>query len=180
MDDETFAGPGWFGRIDDDGTAKSYWGNETLARDLFLNRQGTGTTACVVGFHDASADADRDPVELARELVRAAAVNFFPALVADKLGVRVEVYDSGQDYRDKDPAFAQAVNPESYVPAAVRMLKAYQEDRTVKLLGDDKDDVAAREVVLTVPKRNAEPKHAEQEHKAVLLLTPADEEADSA
>ncbi len=180
VDDGTFAGPGWFGRIDDDGTARSYWGNETLARDLFLNRHGTGTTACVVGFHDASADADRDPVELARELVRAAAVNFFPALVADKLGVRVEVYDSGRDYRDKDPAFAQAVNPESYVPAAVRMLKAYQEDRTVKLLGDDKDDVAAREVVLTVPKRNAEPKHAEQEHKAVLLLTPADEEADSA
>jgi RNA polymerase primary sigma factor len=176
---DRFAGPGWFGRAEDEGTAASYWGNETLARDLFLNREGTGTTACVVGFHDASADADRDPVELARELVRAAAVSFFPALVADKLGVRVEVYDSGQDYRDRDPAFAQTVNPESFVPAAVRMLKAYQEDRTVRLLGDQKDDVAAREVVLTVPKRITEPKHAEQEHKAVLLLTPADDEADS-
>jgi RNA polymerase primary sigma factor len=144
-----------------------------------LNREGTGTTVCVVGFHDASADVDRDPVELARELVRAAAVNFFPALVADKLGVRVEVYDSGQKYRDEKPAFAQAVNPESYVPAAVRMLKAYQEDRTVHRLGDDKNEVAAREVVLTVPKRSVDPKHAEQEHKAVLLLTSVDEEAES-
>jgi RNA polymerase primary sigma factor len=174
-----FAGPGWFGRTDDDGTSTSYWGNHTLARDLFLNRVGTGTTACVVGFHDASADIDRDPVDLARELVRAAAESFFPALVADKLTVRIEVYDSGQKYRDKNPAFAQAVNPESYVPAAVRMLKAYQEDRTVDRLGDDQNDVAAREVVLTVPKRSAEPKHAEQEHKAVLLLTPSDEDAES-
>ena len=47
-----FAGPGWLGRITD-GTVTSYWGNKTLARDLFLNREGTGTTACVVGFHDA-------------------------------------------------------------------------------------------------------------------------------
>jgi transcriptional regulator with XRE-family HTH domain len=180
VDDDTFAGPGWFGRTDDDGTAASYWGNETLARDLFLNREGTGTTACVVGFHDASADIDRDPVDLARELVRAAAENFFPALVADKLGVRVEVYDSGQEYRDKNPAFAQAVNPESYVPAAVRMLKAYQEDRTVDRLGDDKNDVAAKVVVLTVPKRSTGEKHAEQEHNAVLLLTPADEDTESA
>src|SRR5262249_30697877 len=69
--------------------------------------------------------------------------------------------------------------PESYVPAAVRMLKAYQEDRTVERLGDETSDVAAKEVVLTVPKRTVEQKHAEQEHKAVLLLTPADEDAES-
>jgi len=179
VSEDAFAGPGWFGRIDEGGTATSYWASEALAQDLFLHREGTGTTACVIGFHDASADVDRDPVDLARELVRAAALNFFPALVADKLGVRVEVYDSGQKYRDKDPAFAQAVNPESYVPAAVRMLKAYQEDRTVDKLGDDKNDVAAKEVVLTVPKRSVDPKHAEQEHKAVLLLTPADEDIES-
>jgi transcriptional regulator with XRE-family HTH domain len=177
--DPPFAGPGWFGRTDDDGTAKSYWANETLARDLFMNRKGTGTTACVVGFHDASADVDRDPVDLARELVRASAVWFFPALVAGKLAVRVEVYDSGQQYRDEKPAFTQAVNPELYVPAAVRMLKAYQEDRTVDGLGDDTNEVAAKNVLLSVPKRSVDPKHAEQEHKAVLLLTPADEDAET-
>jgi RNA polymerase primary sigma factor len=178
VDEDTFAGPGWFGHTDGDGTATSYWGNETLARDLYLNREGTGTTACVVGFHDASADVDRTPVDLAGELVQAAARNFFPALVADKLGVRVEVYDSGKEYRAKNPAFAQTVNPESYVPAGVRMLKAYQEDRTCDCLTDENTEVVAREVVLTVPKRNADPKHAEQEHKAILLLTPADEDAE--
>jgi transcriptional regulator with XRE-family HTH domain len=179
VQDKTFAGPGWFGHADDDGMVQSYWENETLARDLYLNREGTGTTACVVGFHDASADTDSDPVDLARELVRAAAQSFFPALIADKLAVRVEVYDSGRAYRDKNPSFAQAVNPELYVPAAVRMLKAYQEDQTISRLGEDQHCVVAKEVVLTVPKRTGEPKHAEQEHKAVLLLTPADEETGS-
>jgi RNA polymerase primary sigma factor len=58
------------------------------------------------------------------------------------------------------------------------MLKAYREDRTVGALGEDKNEVAAKEVVLAVPKRSTEPKHAEQEHKAVLLLTPADEDAE--
>lgn len=174
-----FAGPGWFGRVVqtvDEETADSYWDNQTLADDLFLGREGSGTTACVVGFHDASADTERTPVELAQDLVRSAAENFFPALVADKLGVRVEVYDSRQQYQDKKPVFAQTVNPEDYVPAAVRMLKKYREDSTVEKFGDKLDDVAMREVVLTVPKRTADPKHAEQEHKAVLLVTPADED----
>lgn len=68
------------------------------------------------------------------------------------------------------------MNPETYVPAAVRMLKAYREDVTVEQLGEKNDEVATREVTLTVPKRTADPKHAEQEHKAVLLVTPADED----
>lgn len=175
---QTYAGPGWFGRTAEDGTAASYWGNETLARDLYLDREGTGTTACVVGFHDASDDKDRKPVELAQDLVRAAAENFFPALVADKLGVRVEVYDSGRQYRDRKPAFAQEVNPEPYLPAAVRMLRAYWQGTTTDHLGEDTKDVAARDVILAVPKRTKDQPHAEQEHKAVLLVTPADEDAD--
>ncbi len=174
--DESFAGPGWFGQVGHNGTAISHWENRTLAEELYLGCEGTGTTTCVIGFHDASADSDRKPVELAQELVRAAAENFFPALVADKLGVRVELYDTGSQYRDRKPAFSQVVNPETYVPAAVRMLKAYREDVTVEQLGEKNDEVATREVTLTVPKRTADPKHAEQEHKAVLLVTPADED----
>jgi len=172
-----YAGPGWFGQAGEGGIKTSYWENRTLADDLYLGREGMGTTTCVIGFHDASADAERKPVDLAQDLVRAAAENFFPALVADKLGVRVEVYDSGQQYRDRKPAFSQTVNPEAYMPAAVRMLQAYREDATVEQLGEKNDEVAAREVVLKIPKRTADPMHAEQEHKAVLLVTPADEDA---
>lgn len=175
---EEYAGPGWFGRRTNEG-ADSYWGNRTLADSLYLGRDSVGTSTCVVGFHDASADGERTPIELAQELVRAAAVNFFPALVAEKLGVRVEVYDSGKQYRDRKPAFSQAVNPEAYVPAAVRMLRAYRDDATVERLGDDTKEVALREVVLVVPKRIAVEKHVEQEHRAILLLTTGDEDAPS-
>jgi transcriptional regulator with XRE-family HTH domain len=178
-EDTPYAGPGWFGRTDSQGNADSYWENKTLAEALYLDREGVGTTTCVIGFHDASADTDRKPVELAQELARAAAENFFPALVANKLGVRVEVYDSGQQYKDRKPAFSQAVNPEAYVPASVRMLRAYWEDTAVEQFGETKDEVATREVTLTVPKRIEDPKHPEQEHKAVLLVTAADEEVPS-
>jgi len=178
--DKDYAGPGWFGRTDDQGSAHSYWENQTLAEALYLGREGVGTTTCVIGFHDASADTERKPIELAQDLAKAAAENFFPALVADKLGVRVEVYDSGQQYKERKPAFSQTVNPEAYVPASVRMLRAYWEDTAVEQFGETKDEVAVREVTLIVPKRIDHQKHVEQEHKAVLLVTAADEEGPSA
>jgi RNA polymerase primary sigma factor len=173
-----YAGPGWFGHRDPDhGTAESFWDNETLARDLYLDREGSGTTACVVGFHDASADRDRTPTELAQDLVRAAAENFFPALVTGRLAVRVEVYDSRRQYADRRPAFSQEVNPEQFVPTHVRMLRAYRDGATVERLGDN-GEVAIRTVGLSVPKRTLEPKHAEQDHAAVLLVAAADDEAE--
>jgi RNA polymerase primary sigma factor len=174
---QEFAGPGWFGRRDGEhGTAESFWDNETLARDLYLDREGSGTTACVVGFHDASADRDRSPTELAQDLVRAAAENFFPALVTSRLAVRVEVYDSRRHYNDRRPTFSREVNPEEYTPTHVRMLRAYRDGATVERLGDN-GEVASRMVSLAVPKRIVEPKHAEQDHTAVLLVASADEEA---
>ncbi len=174
---DDFAGPGWFGRLGDDESADSYWENRALADSLYLGREGVGTTTCVVGFHDASADGERKPVELAQDLVRAAAENFFPALVADKLSVRVEVYDTGRQYVAGKPTFSQTVNPETYVPAAVRMLRAHCDDATVEKFGDGDDEVAAREVALSVPKRVDQYRHAEQDHRAVLLVTTADEDA---
>ena len=76
-----FAGPGWFGRLVDD-HAESYWGNRALAQDLCLERSpGTpGTSTLVVGFHDPTAEGERDPDELATNLVRATAAHFWPAL----------------------------------------------------------------------------------------------------
>lgn len=175
---DAFAGPGWFGRVEGGNPAESYWGNRTLADDLYVGRAdaGTGTTACVVGFHDASADGPRKPNELADELVKSAAKNFYPAIVAGQLAVTVEVYDSGQKFRDRRSSLATVVKPEDFVPAAVRMLKAFREDATVEALGDKPDEVAARKVILKVPKRTAEKTHPEFEHEAVLLVTPADDE----
>ncbi len=174
---DEFAGPGWFGDVQGGGeTAVSYWGNEELADALYLGREQTGTTACVLGFHDASDDVDRPPSTLAREIVEHAAINFFPAIVAGKLEVTVEVYDSGRDFRSGRPALTQTVNPSDHLPAEVRMLTKFRDGETVKKLGDGTNEVAFVDVPLMVPRRIGEPIHNEQTHPAVLLVTPADDE----
>ena len=174
---DEYAGPAWFGRREA-GTeaATSFWDNETLARDLYLDREGSGTSVCVIGFHDASSDRDRSPIDLAQDLVRAAAENFFPALVAGKLAVRVEVYDSRRQFADRRPAFSQEVSPDEFTPTHIKMLRAYRDGATVERVGDN-GEVASRAVILGVPKRTVDPKHSEQEHTAVLLVTAADEDA---
>lgn len=174
----SFAGPGWFGalnEVDGDTAAESVWENAALADALYLEQEGTGTTACVVGFHDASDDADKPPAEFAREVVRHAAVNFFPAMAAGKLAVTAEVYDSGKHFRDGKASSTQTANPADHLPAQVRMLERFRTGDVKEQFEEEAGEVVAVEVSLTVPKRNAEPKHSEQAHQAVLLLTPADE-----
>ncbi len=144
------------------------WGNAALADALYLTREAAGeppragTTACVVGFHDASDDADRPPAELARDVVRHAAVNFFPAMAAGKLAVTVEVYDTGGHFRGGKPALTQTVNPKDHLPAQVRMLERFRGGEVKEQFEEEAGEVVAVEVPLTVPKRNAEPKHAER------------------
>jgi RNA polymerase primary sigma factor len=170
-----FAGPGWFGRGGEGpGDAVSFWENETLARDLYLDRERSGTTACVVGFHDASSDQDRKSVELARDLVRSAADHFFPALVFGSLTVRVEVYENRRQYSDRRPGFSQAVNVDELEPQYCKMLRTYHDGATADRLGDS-GEVVVRPVTLEVPKRVVEKKHGEFEHEAVLLVMGAAE-----
>jgi RNA polymerase primary sigma factor len=168
-----YAGPGWFRRPAADG-AESIWEDDDLASALYLDRDAAGTSVCVVGFHDAAADRDLPPEELAAELVRAAARDFFPAMVAGRLAVRVEVYDGRREYRARRPSWAQDVSPDEQLPTYTRMLRAFRDGETVEQLGDDRR-VAARAVALDVPERTAEGGHAEQAHQAVLLVAAADD-----
>jgi RNA polymerase primary sigma factor len=171
---KAFAGPGWFGRRDDDWEkdAVSFWENHTLARDLYLDREGSGTTACVVGFHDAESDQDRKSVDLADDLVKAAAEHFFPALFFGTLCVRVEVCDGRQQYEQRTPAYSRQVDVEELQPHYCRMLGALQDGTTVEALKDD-GEVVCKTVPLTVSKRTQDPKHPEKEHPALLLVANA-------
>ena len=172
-----YAGPGWFGRpAPDGGGAESIWGDDELAAALFLDREGAGTSACVVGFHDPAADRDRTAEDMARDLVRAAAQEFFPAIFAGRLAVRVEVFDCRLDYDGRRPSWAQDVEPADFVPDYVRMLRAYRDGATVGHLGDD-GAVAGRDVHLAVPARTADGEHGEHDHRAVLLVAAAGEGA---
>jgi RNA polymerase primary sigma factor len=171
-----YAGPGWFGRrAPGGGGAESVWEDEDLAGALYLDREGSGTSVCVVGFHDPASDHDRPPDELARDLARAAARHFFPAMVAGRLAVRVEVHDGRRPYDERRPSFAQDVDPDEHAPSYARMLRAYRDGATVVQLGDD-GEVASRTVSLTVPARTADPRHGEQEHPAILLVAGAGED----
>jgi RNA polymerase primary sigma factor len=167
------AGPGWFGQRDVDGhnDAVSFWGNQTLASDLYLDREGSGTTACVVGFHDAESDQDRKPVDLADDLVKAAAEHFFPALFFGTLSVRVEVCDDQQT-----PSYSRQVNVEELQPHYCRMLRALQEGSTADALKDN-GEVVCKPVTLTVSKRTLDHPHPEREHSALLLVANAGDDS---
>ena len=167
-DGEAFAGPGWFGRPAAGG-ADSIWGDDALAAALYVDRDAPGTSACVVGFHDAAADADRTAEDLAAAMARAAAREFFPAMVAGRLAVRAEVYHGRRAYDDRRPSWAKDVDPAAHVPQYVRMLTAYRDGATAGRLGDA-GAVAGREIALAVPARTAEGPHGEHEHRAVLLV----------
>jgi transcriptional regulator with XRE-family HTH domain len=174
--EQCFAGPGWFGHKSELGDAVSFWENETLAKDLYLERQGTGTTACVVGFHDASADEDRKPVELAREIVQATAEHFFPAIVFEHLKVRVEVYENRDQYIQRRPSFGQDVSVEELQPRYCKMLQAYRDGTTAEKIGDN-GEIAIRTIPMKVPRRNIEKKHGEFDHEAILLVAGAGDDA---
>ena len=161
-----YSGPGWFGRPAADG-AESIWGDDALAAALHVDREGAGTSLCVVGFHDPAADRDRPAEDLVDELAGAAARNFFPAMVAGRLAVSVELRDGRRTTREQDVA------PAEYVPAFVRLLAAYRDGATVERPGED-GSVAARAVELAVPGRTADGPEAEQPaHRAVLLVAAA-------
>ena len=172
-----FAGPGWFGSRATGDSADSVWENRALSDELFLRRDAVGTTACVVGFHDASSDDDTDPIDLAGALLRESAHNFFPALVAAQLAVRVEVYDSGRACRERTPTFVRDVLPEEFMPASVAMLRALQAGKVATQLGDEPGTVAMRTVELVVPRRREAGKGSEQSHRAVLLVMAANDES---
>jgi transcriptional regulator with XRE-family HTH domain len=173
-----FAGPGWFGRRDDEGQkdALSFWENQTLARDLYLDREGSGTTACVVGFHDAESDQERKPVDLADDLVKSAAEHFFPALFFGTLSVRVEVCDGRRQYDLGTPGYSRQVNVDELQPHYCRMLRAVQDGTTAEALKEN-GEVVCKRVTLTVSKRTQEPKHPEKEHPALLLVANAGDDS---
>lgn len=170
---EPYAGPGWFGRPetpDNKSIAVSFWDNEALAHDLFLLRDsGTGTSACVVGFHDPSSDTQKSARELSAEIEKAAAQHFFPAMCAGKLRVAVETYSGRSEYDSNSPSSSAEVEVGRLQPEFSQILQVFREGAFADALIAPRDVVCER-VVLTVPTRKIVPKHGEYEHEAVLLV----------
>ncbi|MBI3319514.1 MAG: helix-turn-helix transcriptional regulator [Candidatus Omnitrophica bacterium] len=174
-----YAGSGWLGRRspDDDEDAISFWENETLANNLYLDRRdiGSGTSACVVGFHDASADQPRSMRELADELEKAAARHFFPALVLGDLTVTIETYEGRKGYLERRATSAVRVRAEDLQPENCQLVQALRDGTVTKQL-ENSGDVASCRITLEVPKRKGERSPSEYKHEAVLLVRQLGEE----
>jgi RNA polymerase primary sigma factor len=165
----------------------SYWADgerDALLRDLHMVRSNgdTGTTIAIVGMRDLDADRPRPPREIVVQMADAAERNFWPAIEAGQLEVRVqyvEVEDPDSDYEPEfdelvDPAQSRAVGP--YV-AAVRAHRAGETDEL--LIGDG--DVVCVPVPLNLPaRRMGEERHEALTHEAQVLIrrATAEEEAD--
>lgn len=170
------AGPGWFGRKrlkDGVEVAESFWGNATLADDLYIGRHpdiGPGTTICVVGFHDPSSEEVKDPRALANDIETAVSDYFWPAIAEKRLEVRIETWD-GKTLRTQVQVDVGSRQP-ALVEALVKLRAQDVQDR-LRCSGD----VVRRDVTLSVPRRTAgDSSHAQFTHKAILVVRRATEE----
>lgn len=148
-----WAGPGWFGTKQ---LGHSVWIEDPeLLRDLQLDRESTlppgldahgagGTSALVLAFRDPEAEARPDVSALITEISRAAAENFFPAIISNRLLVRIEHIVDGQ------PRSAVNVDPDLFVPEFCDALRKHRSGEVTEDL-DQPGDVTRKTITLRVP-----------------------------
>jgi RNA polymerase primary sigma factor len=180
-DGESHNGPGWFGRYDEEaGCAVSYGGNETLARDLYVDRSRNGlpgTTFLVVGAYDPSGEEEDDLDFLAESLREHIAENFWAAMVPredQKPRLRAVV----RTQRGAKQLSEHVVDPTDHMqPMAETLGKFYADDLADEL--SEPGDVISRKVSLSIPARLGLDPHDAFEHEATLLVAYTDLHADS-
>ncbi|MCO8127275.1 helix-turn-helix transcriptional regulator [Acidimicrobiia bacterium EGI L10123] len=181
IDDEEFAGRGWYGAVDPGDTADgprrtvSYWENEAIVRDTLLHRTDPrpGASFSIVGAYDASG-AVSEIEEMAEKFSESLADNFWPAMVDQpEEPARLQVIVRAE--RNGHRVVENYVNPRRYQPAKVAAFEKHLNDDVVEGL-DETGDVVRRSVTLRVPRRTAEPSHDPYEHEAVLLVTQASDD----
>ncbi len=144
---ERFHSAGWLGTRDDAaGFAVSVFGRAALASGFSLDRADlpadlskTGTSMCIVGFHDPSSEDPPDPQELLAEIERNAALWFWPAMLLGRL--RVDVVSQ----QNAKLVLHRAINPVNTLPDFCHLLTRFRE------LGDKADDITIKDVPITVP-----------------------------
>jgi RNA polymerase primary sigma factor len=189
-DGERYSGPMWLGREREgaEGEPISYWADgerDILLRDLLMVRSpgDAGTTIAIVGMRDLDADRPRPPREMVEQMADAAERQFWPAIEAGQLEVRVQYVEIDDPDVAFEPEFDRLVDPgqSRAVGPCVAAVRALRSGETDELLIDDGDVVAAR-VPLHVPARRlGEDRHEALTHEALVLVrrATAEEEADN-
>jgi RNA polymerase primary sigma factor len=160
---------------------RSYWGNDALAKDTYLTRpsDASGTSFLIVGAYDPSGEAETVE-EMADQLRRALAQNFWPAMVerGDDAPARLSAIVRAQ--RNERVITEQFVDPEQFEPAKVAALRHHFADDVTDILSAAGDVVRAT-VSLKVPRRVApESEHPAVQHEPIVLVAQADDGDDDA
>ncbi|MFF2630677.1 helix-turn-helix transcriptional regulator [Kitasatospora griseola] len=180
VDGVAYAGPAWLGEPDTEkeheGVSRSWWADERTTADLWLERDSDdpGTSFLIVGAHDAAGHSNTLK-ETYDALVEALADNFWAAMTAGRstpavLEASVRAMKDGVTVVEE-----RRVDPTERHPALTRALRSHLDGETVAEL-TAADQVVATDVVLDVPAlRSAGRGSGVREHRAVLLVTPADD-----
>lgn len=174
VDRKRYRGKGWFGRPSAEGHIESVPADPATAQALHIDRADdrTGTSALVVGFHDPD-DPSRDIEGLRSAIELGIEENFWPLISRGRMKFTVETVDHGSgstSRTDVDPSgrFAELTH------ALQRFDSGTLDDRLEKV-----GDVVARDISIHVPKRRSAPEHEAFAHRARLVVTVSDDEADS-
>ncbi|MFF9339527.1 helix-turn-helix transcriptional regulator [Streptomyces sp. NPDC014773] len=182
LDGEAYAGPAWLGEPEPGalhrGVSRSWWADDEEVRALHLDRSkpGPGTSFLIVGAHDASGDAETLQ-EMHDKLVRALADGFWATMIGGRtagalMDASVTTLRNGDEFISEE-----RVDPHVFHPALGRALQSYLDGATVSELTSG-DQVALAEVPLVVSplKGRGRARDKGREHRAVLLLTSADDQ----
>jgi RNA polymerase primary sigma factor len=187
MDRSQWAGPGWFGS---EQLGHSLWITDAeLLQDLQLDREtqlppgvepreAAGTSALVLAFRDPDAEIRPDIQTLITEISRAAAENFFPAIVSDRLRIRVEHLVDGQVRSAVD------VDPDRFVPEFCDSLRKHRTGEVTEEL-ERPGEVTRKIITLRVPgtredAEGLEPYTNEMTAQCYLLVRLDENEAEGA
>ncbi|MFF6791559.1 helix-turn-helix transcriptional regulator [Streptomyces filamentosus] len=182
LDGEAYAGPAWLGEPESGafhrGVSRSWWADDEEVRALHLERSNPapGTSFLIVGAHDASGDAETLQ-EMHDKLVRALADGFWATMIGGRtagalMEASVTTLRNGHVFISEE-----RVDPHVFHPALGRALQSYLDGATVTELTSG-DQVALAEVPLIVSplKGRGRARDKGREHRAVLLLTSADDQ----
>lgn len=173
--DKPYAGPAWYGDWDEERQCtRSLFGNGTLAKDLYVEREGdaSGATFLIVGAFDPSGQATSID-GIATELTRALATNFWAAMTPRGTGQPPKLQATVRTFRGAIRLSERIIDPADYRPALVDALRRHYDNEVVDRL-TQAGDVVRMPVSLRVPEEKGGA-HPPVEHEAVLLVSQAEE-----
>jgi RNA polymerase primary sigma factor len=194
VDGRSYAGPAWFGEPDtapgnNKDVARSWWADEETVERLHLTRESNepGTSFLIVGAHDVASllgegSAEDDGAEeetvtsMHAKLVDALANNFWAAMTSGRTAPPLLEASVRTLRNNRVVIEEQRVDPQRTQPSRTRALKAYLDGTTVERI-TEAGQVALVRVPLKVPIPGGH-KRATLEHRAVLLVTTAEDSDD--